>query len=58
MQLVTSNYEESRPMGKKMSATFLTFLLLMTGIASMQIAVFEVSATVNDQDADLSLIHI
>ena len=39
-------------MGKKMSATFLTFLLLMTGAASMQIAVFEVSATVNDQDAD------
>ena len=52
MQLLTSNYEESGPTGNKRSAIFLTFLLLMMGVASMQLAVFEVSATTNDQDAD------
>ncbi len=52
MKFVISNYEESEPTVKKRSATLLTCLLLMSGIASMQIAVFEVSATVNDQDAD------
>ncbi|HJM24887.1 MAG TPA: hypothetical protein QF821_04515, partial [Candidatus Thalassarchaeaceae archaeon] len=39
-------------MAKKRSASLLTFLMLMSGVASMQLAVFEVSATVNDQDAD------
>ena len=52
MHLVNSNYEDSLPMEKKISASLLTLLLLMSGTASMQFAVFEVSATVNDQDAD------
>ena len=52
MKFVVLNYEEPEPMVKKRSATLLTCLLLMSGIASMQITVFEVSATVNDQDAD------
>jgi len=52
MHLVASNYEDSGVIAKKRSASLLTFLLVMSGIVSMQLAAFEVSATVNDQDAD------
>ena len=52
MQLVTSNFEESGSIAQKRSATLLTFLMLISSIVSMQLAAFEASATVNDQDAD------
>ena len=47
-----SNYEAKGPPSKKISASLLTLLMLLSGIASMQIAVLEVSATSTDQDAD------
>ena len=52
MVLNNSNTEDSRPMRKKISASLLTFLLLLSGTASLQFAAFEVSATGNDQDSD------
>ena len=52
MVLNNSNTEDSRPMRKKISASLLTFLLLLSGTASLQYAAFEVSATGNDQDSD------
>ncbi|HJM24283.1 MAG TPA: transglutaminase domain-containing protein [Candidatus Thalassarchaeaceae archaeon] len=52
MLFVIPNHDESGNSDKKKSASLLTVLLLMSGISSMQIAVFEVVATINDQDAD------
>ena len=53
MLLANSKYVDSESTEKKISASLLTLLLLISGTASMQFAAFESSATnSNDQDAD------
>ena len=47
-----SNYEGSEISKKKGSAIVFSFFLLSSGIAGMQVGIFEASATTNDQDAD------
>ena len=53
MLLANSKYDDSGSTKKKISASLLTLLLLISGTVSMQFAAFESSATnSNDQDAD------
>ena len=52
MEFVIGNYEASDISRKRRSALVFSFFLLTSGIAAMQVGVFEASATTNDQDGD------